>query len=458
MALSPMMQQYLQIKEQYPDTILFFRLGDFYEMFFDDAKLVTQELDLTLTGKECGLSERAPMCGVPYHAVETYLQRLIEKGYKVAICEQMTDPALTKGLVERKVIRVVTPGTVIESNMLEDRRANYILSVCLRRNLAGCALCDVSTGEFGLYQIPDARASLADELARIAPSEIIVNDLEAFLRLLPERRRMTSAPGEEGFGYALAAKCMRAHFGKTVEEMGFADQRAAVCAAGALLKYLTDTQKNALSHIVTAQAYNSRSRMALDRVALRNLELTAAIRDGSRKGTLLRVLDCTCTSMGGRLLREWIERPLNDAAEIVRRQDAVEALMGDPMVSDGLRERLAGVYDVERLLSKVAYDTLNARDCLALLATLEQVPLIRDGAPDMAAPLIRETLDALDPMEDMAATLRRAISPDAPLSVRDGGMIASGYSEELDELRDVSAHGKEYLAEMERSDITRGPP
>lgn len=455
MALSPMMQQYLQIKEQYPDTILFFRLGDFYEMFFDDAKLVAQELDLTLTGKECGLSERAPMCGVPYHAVETYLQRLIEKGYKVAICEQMTDPALTKGLVERKVIRVVTPGTVIESNMLEDRRANYILSVCLRRNLAGCALCDVSTGEFGLYQIPDARASLADELARIAPSEIIVNDLEAFLRLLPERRRMTSAPGEEGFGYALAAKCMRAHFGKTVEEMGFADQRAAVCAAGALLKYLTDTQKNALSHIVTAQAYNSRSRMALDRVALRNLELTAAIRDGSRKGTLLRVLDCTCTSMGGRLLREWIERPLNDAAEIVRRQDAVEALMGDPMVSDGLRERLAGVYDVERLLSKVAYDTLNARDCLALLATLEQVPLIRDGAPDMAAPLIRETLDALDPMEDMAATLRRAISPDAPLSVRDGGMIASGYSEELDELRDVSAHGKEYLAEMERSERER---
>ena len=194
MALSPMMQQYLQIKEQYPDTILFFRLGDFYEMFFDDAKLVAQELDLTLTGKECGLSERAPMCGVPYHAVETYLQRLIEKGYRVAICEQMTDPALTKGLVERKVIRVVTPGTVIESNMLEDRRANYILSVCLRRNLAGCALCDVSTGEFGLYQIPDARASLADELARIAPSEIIVSDLEAFLRTLARRWRRWALP------------------------------------------------------------------------------------------------------------------------------------------------------------------------------------------------------------------------------------------------------------------------
>ena len=452
MALSPMMQQYLQIKQQYPDTILFFRLGDFYEMFFDDAKLVSQELDLTLTGKECGLSERAPMCGVPYHAVETYLQKLIEKGYRVAICEQMTDPALSKGLVERQVIRVVTPGTVIESNMLEERRANYILSICLRRNLAGCALCDVSTGEFGLYQVPDARASLADELARIAPSEIIVNDMEAFQRLIPDRARMTSAPGEEGFAYTAAAKVLRAHFGKTVEELGFSDQRAAVCAAGALLKYLTDTQKTALSHIVTAQAYNSAGHMALDRVALRNLELTASIRDGARRGTLLRVLDRTRTTMGGRLLREWIERPLSDAAEIARRQDAVEAMIADPIASDGLRERLEGIYDVERLLSKVAYDTINARDCLALLATLEQVPQLRAGAPHMEAPLIRETLDALDPMEDLAATLRRAISPDAPLSVRDGGMIAPGYSAELDDLRDVSAHGKEYLAEMEREE------
>ncbi len=452
MALSPMMQQYLQIKEQYPDTILFFRLGDFYEMFFDDAKLVSQELELTLTGRDCGLSERAPMCGVPFHAVETYLQKLIAKGYKVAICEQMTDPALAKGLVEREVTRVVTPGTVIESNMLEDRRANYILSICFRRNLAGCALCDVSTGEFYLYQIHDVRTSLSDELARIDPSEVIVNDLATFAQLEPERRRFASAVEEEAFGYAAASKCMRAHFGKTIEEMGFADERAAVCAAGALLKYLTDTQKNALAHIVTAKAYDNQRYLALDRVALRNLELTETTRGKARKGSLLWILDRTRTAMGSRLLRTWIERPLLDQAEIEKRLDAVEALMQNPMAADTLRDHLENVHDVERLLSRIAYEAINARDCLALCATLETVPLIRACAPDFDAPLIRETLEALDPMPEMADTLRRAISPEAPLSVRDGGMIDSGFSHELDELRDISAHGKQYLSEMEQAE------
>ena len=452
MALSPMMQQYLQIKEQYPDTILFFRLGDFYEMFFDDAKLVSQELELTLTGRDCGLSERAPMCGVPFHAVETYLQKLIAKGYKVAICEQMTDPALAKGLVEREVTRVVTPGTVIESNMLEDRRANYILSICFRRNLAGCALCDVSTGEFYLYQIHDVRTSLSDELARIDPSEVIVNDLATFAQLEPERRRFASAVEEEAFGYAAASKCMRAHFDKTIEEMGFADERAAVCAAGALLKYLTDTQKNALAHIVTAKAYDNQRYLALDRVALRNLELTETTRGKARKGSLLWILDRTRTAMGSRLLRTWIERPLLDQAEIEKRLDAVEALMQNPMAADTLRDHLENVHDVERLLSRIAYEAINARDCLALCATLETVPLIRACAPDFDAPLIRETLEALDPMPEMADTLRRAISPEAPLSVRDGGMIASGFSHELDELRDTSAHGKQYLSEMEQAE------
>ena len=452
MALSPMMQQYLQIKEQNPDAILFFRLGDFYEMFFDDAKLVSQELELTLTGKDCGLSERAPMCGVPFHAVETYLQKLIEKGYKVAICEQMTDPALSKGLVERQVIRIVTPGTVIESNLLEDRRSNYILSICLRRNQAGCALCDVSTGEFYLYQIADVRVSLSDELARISPSEIIVNDMGAFLRLEPDRRRMVSAPDEASFAYAAASKCMRAHFGQTIEELGFADERIAVCAAGALLKYLTDTQKNALKHIVSAKPYDNQRYMALDRVALRNLELTETSRGKARKGSLLWILDKTRTAMGSRLLRAWIERPLLDAGEICRRQDAVEAFMRNPMSSDALREQLESVYDVERLLSRIAYDAINARDCLALQTTLEAIPELKRAAPEFDAPLIAETLDALDPMPELLDTLHRAISPDAPLSVRDGGMIASGYSEELDSLRDVSANGKKYLAEMEQKE------
>ena len=455
MPVTPMMQQYLNIKEQYPGTILFYRLGDFYEMFFEDAKLVSRELELTLTGKDCGLSERAPMCGVPYHAVETYLQRLIEKGYKVAICEQMTDPATTKGLVEREVIRVVTPGTVIETNMLEERKSNYIASLCLRRNQAGCAFCDVSTGEFYLYQIPDVRAGLADELARLDPSEIIANDRAALSEYEPERARKAEQLDEERFSYAVAAKVMKAHFGKTVRDMGFEDQKLAVSAAGALLAYLTQTQKNALGHILTARPYDSERYMALDRVALKNLELVETARGKTRRGSLLWILDKTRTTMGSRLLRSWIEHPLKELKQIERRLDAIEKLIEDPMTSDALRETFDGVYDVERLLSRIAYDNVNARDCLSLVATLEAIPLIKDSAAALDAPLIRDTLETLDPLTELTDTLRRAISPDAPLSVRDGGMIAEGYSAELDELRQIGSHGKEYLAGLESRERER---
>ena len=455
MPVTPMMQQYLNIKEQYPCTILFYRLGDFYEMFFDDAKLVSRELELTLTGKDCGLSERAPMCGVPFHAVDTYLQKLIEKGYKVAICEQMTDPATTKGLVEREVIRVVTPGTVIESSMLEERKANYIAALCLRKNQVGCAFCDVSTGEFYLYQIADARSSLSDELARLDPSEVIVNDREAFAQLEPERALKAEALDDERFQYATASKVMAAHFGRKVDDMGFEGQRLAVSAAGALLSYLTQTQKNALGHILTARPYESARYMALDRVALRNLELVETARGKSRRGSLLWILDKTRTSMGSRLLRAWIERPLKEKPMIERRLDAVEQLLNDPMTSGSLRDAFDSVYDVERLLSKIAYDSVNARDCLALVATLETIPLMKHLADAYSAPLIKETVERLDPLPDLTDTLRRAISPDAPISVRDGGMIASGYSEELDELREIGAHGKEYLAGLEARERER---
>lgn len=455
MPVTPMMQQYLNIKEQYPGTILFYRLGDFYEMFFDDAKLVSRELELTLTGKDCGLSERAPMCGVPYHAVETYLQKLIEKGYKVAICEQMTDPATTKGLVEREVIRVVTPGTVIESNMLEERKSNYIASLCLRKNQAGCAFCDVSTGEFCLYQIQNVRSSLCDELARLDPSEIIVNDRAAFSEYEPERAQKAEALEEERFSYAMASKVMQAHFGKTVRDMGFEDRKLAVSAAGALLSYLTQTQKNALGHILTAKPYESERYMALDRVALRNLELVETARGKKRRGSLLWILDKTRTAMGSRLLRSWIERPLKEPKQIERRLDAVQRLIEAPMTADSLREAFDSVYDVERLLSRIAYDNVNARDCLSLVATLETIPLIKDSASSLDAPLIRDTLEMLDPLTDLTDTLRRAISPDAPLSVRDGGMIAEGYSAELDELRQIGSHGKEYLAGLEARERER---
>lgn len=455
MALSPMMQQYMSIKEKYSDAILFFRLGDFYEMFFEDAKLASEELDLTLTSRDCGLSERAPMCGVPYHAVETYLQKMIEKGYKVAICEQMTDPALSKGLVEREVTRVVTPGTVIESNILEDGRPNYILSICLRRNQAGCALCDVSTGEFYLYEIPDARVSMADELARIDPSEIIVNDLEAFRALETGCRAVTSQVDRDSFAYPTAAKCMKAHFEKTVEEMGFQNQKLAVSASGALIRYLTETQKNALKHIATAEAYNDGRFMALDRVALRNLELVSNTRGGNRRGTLLWILDRTSTAMGSRLLRSWIERPLMDAAEIQHRQDAIEALMRDPMSSDGIREALDGVHDVERLLSRIAYDAVTARECLSISGTLNAIPALKAYEKTFAAPLLSELFRALDPIPELADTLKRGIADDPPVSVRDAGVIREGYSEELDELRGVRDHAVVYLSEMEQAERER---
>ena len=455
MPLSPMMQHYMDIKEKYPDTIVFYRLGDFYEMFFEDAKLVSRELELTLTGRDCGLSERAPMCGIPYHAVDAYLSRLIEKGYKVAICEQLTDPKEAKGLVDRDVIRVVTPGTVIEQNMLEECRANYILSVVSQKNRAGIAFCDVSTGEFFLYQLEDAKSRLGDELARLNPSEIVTPDAVAFRAAQPEMASRACNPGEDRFAYAAALRAMTDHFGKSVEEMGFAGQRLAICAAGGLLSYLTETQKNALCHISQARHYESERYMALDRVALRNLELTESIRGKGRKGTLLGVLDKTKTSMGGRYLRGLIERPLYDKDAIHARLDAVEQFVENPMSADALRECLSSVYDVERLQSRVAYDSVNARDCLSLRATLEEIPAIRRAGADFTAPLLVETLAGLDPMEELTGKLRDMISPDAPLSVKEGGIIRAGYSAELDEMREISAHGKEYLLALENRERER---
>ena len=452
MAVSPMMQQYLRIKEQYKDAILFFRLGDFYEMFFDDAILVSRELELTLTGKDCGLSERAPMCGVPFHAVDTYLARLIEKGYKVAICEQMSDPATTKGLVEREVIRVVTPGTVIESTMLEDTRPSYLLCVCARQKRAGVAFADVSTGEFRYFELSDMRLSLADELARIDPREIITNDRAALTACVPERAERAGTPNAETFEYPRAAKCLKEHFGKSITDLGLEGERLCVCAAGALLAYLMETQKNALTHILELRPYARSRFMALDRAALQSLELTQTAHGRGKRGSLLSVLDRTETAMGGRLLRDWIERPLSDAGEIEARLDAVECFTKCLFEANALREALSGVYDVERLLSRIAYDALNARDCLSLRATLQVVPLIKKDASACTSALIGRCAEALDPMEDICALLSRAIDDEAPLSVREGGMIRDGYNAELDELRDISKNGKNYLAELEQSE------
>lgn len=454
MAITPMMQQYLAIKEQYKDAILFYRLGDFYEMFFDDAELVSRELELTLTGKDCGLSERAPMCGVPFHSADVYVARLIEKGYKVAICEQMEDPALAKGLVERAVIRVVTPGTVIESNMLDEHKSSYILSLYLVKDKAGIAFSDVSTGEFYAYQFSGARGRLSDELSRIAPREILCNDPALAMTLAPAIPVKVTAYDGEAFDFSRAGDQLLQHFQvKGLEELGLGKQKMAVSAAGALMSYLSETQKNALIHILSVRLYQAERYLTLDRVAAANLELTESLRGRSRRGSLLWTLVNTVTSMGSRMLRRWIEQPLQIRSEIESRLDAVEALKEDLMTLQEIREALDPVYDIERLLSKIAYDTINARDCLALLRSLKAVPALVNlvmGKKEVG--LLGEILRQMDPLRDVETLLESAISPDAPISVREGGLIREGYNAELDKLRSAATDGKTWIAELEQKE------
>ena len=450
--LTPMMQQYLQLKAENPDCLLFFRLGDFYEMFFDDAKLVSRELELTLTGRDCGLEERAPMCGVPHHAVDNYVQRLIAKGYKVAICEQMEDPALAKGLVQRGIIRIITPGTVIESNMLEEKANNFLLSVCFAPDRAGLAFADVSTGEFYVHEIMNPADALADELARIAPMEIIVSDMVKLRECMG--REVTSASEQPNTWYQLqnATEALCRHFRlNDLSPLGLSEEyKAAACAAGALMRYISDTQKNAMQHITELRIYQGSETMLLDRNTRRNLELTESIRGRVRKGSLLALMDKTATAMGGRLLRTWIEQPLVNRDKIERRLDAVEEFAGQHVLTMTLLEELQGVYDVERLLSKVAYKNLSARDCLALCASMKKVPAIRDLLTNCTSDAVREVLEGLDPIEDLTALLERAIHPDAPIAITEGGIIRDGYSPMLDEYREASTSGKQWIIELEQ--------
>ena len=449
--LTPMMQQYMEVKSKYKDCILFYRLGDFYEMFFDDALTASRELELTLTGRDCGLSERAPMCGVPYHAVETYLDRLIEKGYKVAICEQMEDPALAKGLVQRDVIRVVTPGTVIESGMLDERSNNFLLSVCFSGEKAGLAFADVSTGEFFVHQVGDAGRTLADEVTRISPVEIIASDL---VRLREYVNRddlsMSERPGTT-FQYQNASETLCKHFHlQDLSPLGLTDEyRLAAQAAGALMRYLDETQKNALEHITELRIYQGGDTMLLDRNTRRNLELTESLRSRTKKGSLLWLMDKTSTAMGGRLLRSWIEQPLVNREEILRRLDAVEEFTSQHVLTMTLSEELQGVYDVERLLSKVSYKSLNARDCLSLCASLKKVPGIRNLLSGAQSQGVQAVYALLDPLEDLTGLLERAIHPDAPPVISEGGIIRDGYSAILDEYRSAATNGKQWIVDLE---------
>ncbi len=450
--LSPMMRQYLEIKEQHKDCVLLFRLGDFYEMFFDDAVLVSKELELVLTGKECGLEERAPMCGIPYHSVSGYIARLIEKGHKVAVCEQLTDPALSKGLVERGIVRIITPGTVADASMLDEKSSSYVLCAAFSGKGAAIAYADVSTGEFIAHMLPDAEKSLRDELTRIDPREIVTNDADKLAACLPREVSVTRL-GDYVFALKGAEERLLKHFKlQTLTTLGLENKDRRSVAAGALLWYLEETQRNGLEHLTALTLYQGKSSMYLDRATRRNLELTESLRSGERRGSLLWLLDKTRTAMGARLLRSWVESPLIDGERIQTRLDAVEAFRNDFMRSDELSAALDNVADIERLLSKISYGSLSARDCLALCRSLKSVAPVKELLDGFELTAIDALAHTLAPLSTLCELLESAISPDAPLVLSDGGAIRDGYSAELDEYREAATNGKQWILDMEAAE------
>ena len=455
---SPMMQHYLATKSQYKDCILFYRLGDFYEMFFDDAITTSRELELTLTGKDCGQEERAPMCGIPYHAAENYISKLISKGYKVAICEQLEDPKLAKGIVKRDVIRVVTPGTVMESNLLEEKKNNYIMSIYKSGIFYGVTVCDISTGDFRTTQIKDHNnfAMLLDEISRYSPAEIIVNPMMAECTEEIDRIRerfeiyVTKLEESEFLGdYKVIDE--RYHLqddnGEFVETIK--DKGLCVASTSGLIKYLLDTQKNSLDHINTLKIYSTTKYMSLDINARRNLEITEKLRDKSKKGTLLWVLDKTSTAMGGRLLRRWLSDPLIDSKQINSRLDAVEELKNDLILKGDIIDLLKGVYDIERLAGKISYGSVNARELISLKNSVKQLPEIKKILSRTKSKMLVDLYESLDTLDDVYELIEKTIVDEPPISVKEGGLIKLGFDEEIDKLKTATTQGKNWLIELE---------
>lgn len=460
--LSPMMKQYFDIKKQYPDTILFFRLGDFYEMFYDDAKLASRELDLTLTGRDCGQEERAPMCGVPFHSYETYLAKLVAKGYKVAICEQMEDPALAKGLVKRDIIRVVTPGTVLESSMLDESRNNYICSVYVRGNTAGVCFADISTGElYATVLTAELAEQLKNELSRYSPSEILVNSAVLDFTQLPDfiRNRLSASLEllEDGeYEQQKTTEEVQKQFGgKTLEDLELADKPELTAALGALFSYLHRTQRTGIERIASVQLYSGAQYMKLDLSARRNLELIETMRSKEKRGSLLWVLDKTHTPMGKRLIRTWMEQPLLSPAAISRRLNAVEELTGDAVLRDEIAEELSGIHDLERVMSRVVYGSANGRELRSLESTARRLPPLRSAIKGVQSQLLCSILENIDPLSDIADLVDRAIVEEPPFSLREGGIIRSGFSEELDLLKGDMSSGRGILADIEAKERER---
>ncbi len=456
---SPMMQRYLETKEEYKDCILFYRLGDFYEMFFEDAITASRELELTLTGKDCGQEERAPMCGIPHHAAEIYVSRLINKGYKVAICEQLEDPKTTKGIVRRGVIRVVTPGTLVESNMLEERKNNYIMSIYKTGIYFGISICDISTGEFYSAEIKDNNnfPILLDEIARYTPSELVINSMMA--NCLDEMNKI-----KERFENVYITKFNDKFFSEELNNINLRfnvvdnnerkienldEKKLALSSINALIQYIEDTQKTSLDHINKITIYNLSKYMALDINARRNLEITEKMRDKSKKGTLLWVLDKTSTSMGGRLLRRWLNDPLVDVNEINRRLNAVKELKDDIILRGEVIENLKKVYDIERLAGKMAYGNANARDMVTLKNSLFKLPEVKQILKNCKSDLLKGLYEKLDELQDIYQLIEKSIVEDPPMTIKDGGIIKLGYDEEIDKLKTAQTEGKTWLVQLE---------
>ena len=455
--ISPMMQKYLETKEQYKDCILFYRLGDFYEMFFEDALIAARELEITLTGKDCGLPERAPMAGIPHHAAEVYAEKLIEKGYKVAICEQLEDPKEAKGIVKRGVIRILTPGTIVESNLLEEKKNNYIMSICKSGIYFGISVCDISTGEFYSSEIKGENnfALLLDEIARFAPSEIIANSMmfECQEEMDKIRERFSiymSRFSDKFFTDDVGNLALDYNILENKREVtNLKEKPLAVKSINALLEYLNETQMTSLEHINTITIYNLSKYMALDINARRNLEITEKMRDKSKKGTLLWVLDKTSTSMGGRLLRRWLNDPLLEVKDIQERLDAVKELKDNMMLRGEITDTLKKVYDIERLAGKMTYGNANARDMITLKNSLERLPEVKSVLAMCQSHKLKELYENLDELKDVFALIEKSIVEDPPMTIKDGGIIKLGYDSEIDTLKRASTEGKTWLAKLE---------
>ena len=452
--MSPMMVHYLETKKQYPDCILFYRLGDFYEMFFEDALTVSKELEITLTGKECGLEERAPMCGIPYHALENYLYRLVQKGYKVAIAEQMEDPKLAKGLVKREVIRVVTPGTITSAQALDETKNNYLMGIVYIDERFGIAVSDISTGDFLVTEVETER-ELADEINKFSPSEIICNDAFFVSGVDTEEvknryQTVIAALDSHFFSDEGCRRILKEHFKVgSLDGLGLQDYDTGVIAAGAVMEYMYETQKSTLSHITTIVPYSTGQFMIIDTSTRRNLELLETMREKQKRGTLLWVLDKTKTAMGARLLRTYIEQPLIHKDDIIARQNAIEELNMNYISREEICEYLNPIYDLERLIGRISYKTANPRDLISFRNSLEMLPYIKDLMGEFTTPLLKELWEELDALEDVHDLVSRAIVEDPPISLRDGGIIKDGYHEETDKLRHAKTEGKTWLAELE---------